>query len=120
MTKEFNKVWKNYHICCKKIDWKKPFPVQAKNNLKPPFNIKKLIKMVDLNIGKFFKSMMDDKKCMLKHGHLPKMATTSRGTIGSFLASSYVEKVNLLCANLVLTEGNSLLSDEGMSSWCCT
>ena len=39
------------------------------------------------------------------------MATTSRGTIESFLASSYVERVNS-CANLVLTEGNSLLSDE--------
>jgi hypothetical protein len=47
-----------------------------------------------------------------KHfGHFPMMAVASRGSIGRFLASSVCERINS-CANLVLTDGNSLLSPD--------
>ena len=39
------------------------------------------------------------------------MATGSRGSIGALLASGFAERVNS-AANLILTKGNTLLSDE--------
>jgi hypothetical protein len=39
------------------------------------------------------------------------MATHSRGSVGSLLASSYAERVNS-AANLILTKGNTLLAEE--------
>jgi len=41
------------------------------------------------------------------------MATCSKGSIGSLLASSFCERINS-CANQVLTLGNTLLSDGEM------
>jgi hypothetical protein len=52
-----------------------------------------------------------DKKCF---GHLPMMAVASRGLIGGFLASSFCERINS-CTNLVLTDGNSLLSPNELN-----
>jgi len=48
-----------------------------------------------------------------KYGWLPKMATCSKGSIGSLLASSFCERINF-CANQVLTLGNTLLGDGEM------
>jgi len=48
-----------------------------------------------------------------KYGWLPKMATCSKGSIGSLLAASFCERTNS-CANQVLTLGNSLLGDSEM------
>ena len=44
-----------------------------------------------------------------KFGHLPKMALASKGMMGALMAASFCERINS-CANLVVTEGNSLLS----------
>ena len=46
-----------------------------------------------------------------KFGHLPKMALASKGMMGALMAASFCERVNS-CANLVVTEGNSLLSAD--------
>ena len=43
------------------------------------------------------------------YGWLPKMATSSEGSLGCVLASSFCERINS-CANAVVTEGNTLLS----------
>ena len=48
-----------------------------------------------------------------KYEWLPKMATCSKGSIGSLLASSFCERINS-CANQVLTLGNTLLDDGEM------
>jgi len=48
-----------------------------------------------------------------KYGWLPKMATCSKGSFGSVLASSFCERINS-CANQVLTLGNTLLGDGEM------
>ena len=47
------------------------------------------------------------------YGYLPQMATFSKGSVGALLASSFCERINS-CANQVLTEGNTLLSDKEM------
>ena len=46
-----------------------------------------------------------------KFGHLPKMALASKGMMGVLMAASFCERINS-CANLVVTEGNSLLSTD--------
>ena len=48
------------------------------------------------------------------YGYIPLMASCSYGQIGALNAESFCERV-LSCANNVLTEGNSLLSDDGRS-----
>ena len=48
-----------------------------------------------------------------KYGCLPKMATCSKGSIGSLLASSFCERINSY-ANQVLTLGKTLYSDGEM------
>jgi hypothetical protein len=46
-----------------------------------------------------------------QYGFLPYMATHSRGSVGSLLASSYAERINS-AANLILTKGNTVLAEE--------
>jgi len=53
-----------------------------------------------------------DKDCN-KYGWLPKMATCSKGSIGSLLTSSFCERIDS-CDNQVLTLGNTLLGDGEM------
>jgi hypothetical protein len=48
-----------------------------------------------------------------KYWCLPKMATCSKGSIGSLLASSFCERINFY-ANQVLTLGNTLFGDGEM------
>jgi len=48
-----------------------------------------------------------------KYGWLPEMATCSKGSIGSLLASNFCERINS-CANQVLTLRNTLLGDGEM------
>ena len=55
----------------------------------------------------FFKVDKDESK----FGCLPKMAIASEGMMCAVMAASFCERVNS-CANLIVTEGNSLLSKE--------
>jgi len=48
-----------------------------------------------------------------KYEWLPKMATCSKGSIGSLLPSSFCEGINS-CTNQVLTLGNTLVGDGEM------
>jgi len=45
-----------------------------------------------------------------KYGWIPKMATSSKGSIGSLLVSGFCEHINS-CANQILTLGNILHGD---------
>ena len=49
-----------------------------------------------------------------KYGHLPYMATTSKGSLGALLASSFCERVNS-AANIILTDDNLKLGDDEVS-----
>ena len=46
-----------------------------------------------------------------KYGFLPKMTTASKGSIGTWLASIFCERVNLV-ENQVVTKGNDLLAPD--------
>ena len=45
------------------------------------------------------------------YGYLPRMASCSYAQLGALNAESFCERA-LSCANLVLTDGNTVLSDE--------
>ena len=65
--------------------------------------------MWEINVVSIMKEDFIEKdKDRKKYGWLPKMATCSKGSIGSLLASSFCERINS-CANQILTLGNTLL-----------
>jgi len=63
---------------------------------------------------------IEKEKDRSKYGWLPKMATCSKGSIGSLLASGFCERINP-CAHQILTLGNTLLGDGEMEKLviCC-
>jgi len=71
-------------------------------------------KMWEIDVVSIMKEDFIEKdKDRSKYGWLPKMATCSKGSIGSLLASSFCERINS-CANQVPTLGNTLLGDGEM------
>lgn len=99
-AKEFKRVfrqWRKY-----KVDWQKLY---KENNL--PENLDMIRDLMGLDIGVLYKSLESESK----FGFLPLMASCSKGQIRALNAESYAERVNS-CGKLVLTDGNSLLSDE--------
>ena len=64
-------------------------------------------------MGVIMRQTKDEDNQGTLYGFLPKMAMSSEGGIRSLMASSFYERINS-CANLVLTEGNTWLSDEEM------
>jgi len=70
--------------------------------------------MWEINVISIMKEDFIEKdKDRKKYGWLPKMATCSKGSIWSLLASSFCERINS-CANQALTLGNAILSDGEM------
>jgi len=69
-------------------------------------------KMWEIRVASIMKEdFIEKNKDRSKYGLLPKMATCSKGSIRSLLASSFCERINS-CANQVLTLGNTLLGGE--------
>ena len=58
----------------------------------------------------------DKDRCMYRW--LPKMATSSKGSIGSLWASGFCERIDS-CANQILTLGNILLGDGKVQNYSC-
>ena len=63
--------------------------------------------LMPLKIGSVYKAFSKDPVL----GYLPLMAQASKGQIGTLNAESFCERC-LSMANLVMTEGNTLLSNE--------
>jgi len=107
LGEEFDAVYKRYKTACKALQWKELFPKLpwAKKEVNFPFSL------WDVDMGRVMKTFIKQDPDKKRFGHLPMMAVASRGSIGGFLASSFCERINS-CANLVLTDGNSLLSPD--------
>ena len=107
LGEEFDTVYRQYKTACKALKWNELFPKLpwAKNKVKFPFGL------WDVDMGYVMKKLIKQDPDKKRFGHLPMMAVASRGSIGGFLASSFCERINS-CANLVLTDGNSLLSPD--------
>jgi hypothetical protein len=107
LGEEFDAVYKRYKNACKALSWKELFPnlPWAKTGFEFPFSL------WDVDMGCVMKKLIKQDPDKKHFGHLPMMAIASRGSIGGFLASSFCERINS-CANLILTDGNSLLSSD--------
>ena len=69
------------------------------------------------DMGKFLRKTTKSDPAQKKCVHLPKMVTTSKCSIGTWLASSFYEKVNSV-ANQVVTKGDSLLLPDEVYMLC--
>ena len=110
---EFESVFKNYRKLGESIDWA-ALSVTLDLGLKAPKNGVKhgIMELWYVNMGKVVKYLCVDPDMDRKlYGYLPKMATTSQGSIGALPASSFPERVNSV-GNQVLTKGNSLLGPD--------
>jgi hypothetical protein len=63
--------------------------------------------MMGLDIGVLYQYLESNPKC----GLLPLMASCSKGELGALNSESYAERVNSI-GKQILTNGNTLLSDE--------
>lgn len=102
-SKEFEAVWPEWIRCENSIDWRKEFP----DELKDVSRLRVIEHLLPLNTGKLYKRIEGEKK----YGYLPVMARSSRWNIGALAAQSFCERV-ISAANIVMTDGNTLLSDE--------
>ena len=108
--REFVVCFGNYRSASKDIDWREAYPELAS---KPKeYKIDLLTDLWECDMGAVLKTYfikVDPEK--LRFGYLPKMATTSEGSMGSLRASSFCERI-ISAANLILTKGNTVLSPE--------
>ena len=64
-------------------------------------------------MGKFIHEIIKSGPTGKKHAFLPKIATDSKGSIGTCLASSFCERVNLF-VNQVVTKVNNFLAPNAI------
>ena len=110
---EFESVFKNYHKLGESIDWAAA-SVTLDLGLKAPLNGVKhgIMELWYVDMGKVMKHFCIGPDVDRKlYGYLPKMATTSQGSIGALPASSFSERVNSV-GNQVLTKGSTLLGPD--------
>jgi len=129
---EFKVSFANWVADARKIQWKeeKTYTVVKGTSKSSTKEMRTVMQTTDIPVGKDTKltwremweinvvsimkeDFIEKDKDRKKYGWLPKMATCSKGSIGSLLASSFCERINS-CANQVLTLGNTLLSDGDM------
>ena len=70
--------------------------------------------LMPLPVGKVYKKIVESDPEHKVYGYLPQMAASSKGQIGALNAESFCERV-LSCANLVVTDGNTLLKDQSVT-----
>jgi hypothetical protein len=109
---EFERCFPAYRREVMAINWPETFP---ELELKEGFGALDLVKA---NVIKVFASLKNKDPERTMFGFLPYMATHSRGSVGSLLASSFAERINS-AANIIVTKGNTLLSEE-MIDMCTT
>ena len=105
----FKKYFKKWRTLA--LDWKQLFPKESLSwaNAAGP---DKVADLMQLPIGRVYKNIIavgngEDPI----YGFLPLMAGCSKGQIGALNAESYAERV-LSVANLIVTDGNTLLHDD--------
>jgi hypothetical protein len=97
--KKVFKYWRNY-----KVNW---HDLYAEKKLPKESDL--IGDLIGIDIGNLYKKLEKDKKC----GLLPLMASCSKGQLGALNAEGYAEHCNSV-GKQVLSEGNTLLSNEGI------
>ena len=81
--------------------------MDAKVTIKNP-DAPNMFELMGIDISKFYKGLDEGG---IQYGYFPAMASCSKGQIGVLNAESFFEHC-LFCANMVVTDGNSLFSDD--------
>ena len=108
LEQHFDIVFTNYVLYCSDINWPETFP---ELELPSDGDFDLLDDLIEADITIILDAMIRSDPDRATFGYLPYMATGSKASCGSFLASSYAERVNS-AANLILTKGNTLLADD--------
>ena len=109
---EFRSVFKNFRSRSNSIDWRSLSKILNLGLKLPKKGPIELMDLWEVDMGKVMKHVFIDVPNSTElYGYIPRMATASRASIGSHVASSFPERINS-AANLTLTKGNSLLSTE--------
>ena len=122
LQEEFRKCWIAWLAAEKKINWKETKKlngsvvtcVRTTDRIVGADCKLEWRELWDVDVGLVMKQEIIDKDPDgTIYGYLPQMATFSKGSIGCLLASSFCERINS-CANQVVTDGNTWLSDKEM------
>jgi len=105
--------WKVYRKRMASLEWPIIFPELELQTGYTSFDL------MDADLGRVLNILKNDDPDASQYGFLPYMATHSRGSVGSLLASSYAERINS-AANLILTKGNTVLAEEEINMPVCT
>ena len=92
-----------------KVEWSVEFPKELEG--KDPDALDTVRDLMPLDIGILYRKIEASDKERRSFGYIPRMACRSIGQLGALNAESFCERV-LSNANLVMTDGNTLLSDE--------
>ena len=112
LESEFNRCFRNYRKYCQSIDWKNTYPdLKVTGGSSGVFGEDQLLQMWDLDLGRVMKQVISVDPKKEQFGFLPYMTTTSRGSVGAFLASSFCERKNS-AANIILHDSNLKLEEE--------
>jgi hypothetical protein len=109
---EFKTVFKNWRRQAGQIDWRALSEVLELGLVLPTDRELTPLDLWEADMGKVLKHVFinADKSGHL-FGYLPKMATTSRGSIAQNTAVSFCERINS-AANQTVTKGNTLLGPD--------
>lgn len=108
---EFDTVFKRWRAACKSLDWAGLFPHLLEGKEEGDAKLDLIHDLLTIDLGVIFKKFIKEDTDRKKYGYLPIMATHSFSSVGSLCTSSFVERCNS-AANLILTDGNTLLSPE--------
>ena len=88
-----------------KINWSKVDPnVEIRDPSSPD-----MLELMGMNISALYRRLEENDHSQF--GHIPVMASCSKGQVGALNAESFCERC-MSCANLVVDEGNTILLDE--------
>jgi hypothetical protein len=95
------RAWRNHPA---KINWSKvDSNVVIRDPLAPD-----MLELMGMNVSSLYQGLDEGGS---QFGHLPAMASCAKGQIGALNAESFCERC-LSCANLIVTDGNTILLDE--------
>ena len=104
---EYARSFANWVKFADNIDWRLEFPDELSD--KPAGDLLDPIRdLMHLDIGPIYARIEGD---FLTYGHLPRMARSSRASIGALPAESYCERC-ISAGNIIMDKGNTLLPDE--------
>ena len=106
----FDKHYRAYRRRMAAVDWRAEFPEMDF----PDGELDLINDLISCDITRILDKLVAEDPDRSKYGFLPLMSTGFKGSLGSLLASSFAERINS-AANLILTDGNTLLSPAELS-----